>query len=55
VALLDGIFEHPDILSISTPYGRFGQIAAVNWIFPQPTKRIIEIFPIAMTAATVCG
>ena len=37
-ALLDRLFEHPEVILASVQYGKFSHIFGINRVFPQPAK-----------------
>jgi len=43
-ALLDGLFEHPEVIQFPTPYGIAHRILRIHRVFPQPAKGIGAMF-----------
>ena len=37
-ALLDGLFEHPEVILALAPYGKSNHIFGINQVFPQPAR-----------------
>ena len=38
VALLDSLFEHPEVILASALYGKFQRHFGINRVFPQPAR-----------------